>query len=511
MGLSSPSVKANSAKKAAAGVSFSTIKNSLIRAIDRINGKKYVHVLHIGKTGGTAVKHALKPYRRTGRYVIRLHSHNVSLRDVPEGEYVVFFLRDPINRFISGFYSRQRQGMPRRFCPWSKDENMAFQKFATPNELAVALSSADKEEKNHALRAISSVEHVKSSYWDWFEDESYYLSRLPDIFFVGFQEDLSADFDILKSELGLPPGVSLPADDIRSHKTPGGFDRTLEEKAVENLKKWYARDYEFIRLCQNTFEKTKMKKRVILSGRIFMADDLNLIIDEGKSFLLKKSDHSTTVGLLKGSDFGLDHDLLLKRFNYRGVFDFLLHKLFNSRAKRLWKRNLRLHKKGLPVPEPLLYKEESFRHKYSFFLSSAVENAESLGDICRKGLFQIDGELLKKLAQTIAEWHLKGAVHGDLKWPNILVQKGGAGYRVFLTDIDQSRLYSAPCLKGIRKDLKRFYRFGLEAGAQDWVESGFFPEYASLLPEDIKSQINFSEIKNAATKEWIKAGRKRFS
>jgi len=243
-------------RKAAGIISFSSIGKRLLRAIDRMRGKKYVHVLHIGKTGGTAIKDALKPHRRAGRYVIRLHSHNVSLRDVPEGEYVVFFLRDPISRFISGFFSRQRQGMPRRFCPWSADENIAFQEFATPNKLAVALSSGNEEEKARAMKAIQNVEHVKTSYWDWFENESYYLSRLSDIFFIGFQENLSADFELLKSALGLPRGVSLPSDDIRAHKTPAGLDRTLEEKAVENLKRWYARDYDFIRLCRDTIKET---------------------------------------------------------------------------------------------------------------------------------------------------------------------------------------------------------------------------------------------------------------
>jgi tRNA A-37 threonylcarbamoyl transferase component Bud32 len=236
---------------------------------------------------------------------------------------------------------------------------------------------------------------------------------------------------------------------------------------------------------------------------------LNAVIDKGESFSLKKHDHATTVGIIRGKDLGLDHDLLVKRFNYRGFFDFLLHKLFHNRARRLRDINLRLFQKGLPVPEPLSYSKLSFTQKHSFYLSLVIENAEKLSDVYRKGLFLENKNLVQKLARTIAEWHLKGAVHGDLKWPNILVQECGREYKFFLIDLDQSRIYSAPSPTGIIKDLKRFYRFGLEMGAEQWVDTEFFPAYLTYLPDEIKANIDFAVIKNRAIREWIKKGRKR--
>jgi len=244
-------------------------------------------------------------------------------------------------------------------------------------------------------------------------------------------------------------------------------------------------------------------------NRVVFRADLNSIIDKRESFFLKKHDFSTTVGILKGGDFGLSSDLLVKRFNDRGVIDFLLHRLFNSRARRLWAKNLRLFNKGLPVPEPLSYEEASLRQRNSFFFSSVIEDAESLWSFYRKGLFSEDREFLEGLARTIAEWHQKGAVHGDLKWPNILVRRDAGGWRFFLIDLDQARLHSAPSVSGIIKDLKRFYRFGLEAEAADWVEKVFFPAYRDLIPEKIKTRINFDEIKQKATEEWTKKGRKK--
>jgi hypothetical protein len=240
-----------------------------------------------------------------------------------------------------------------------------------------------------------------------------------------------------------------------------------------------------------------------------LPENLDVIIDKGTSFTLKKHDVSTTVGVIKGTDFGLSRDLLLKRFNYRGFFDFLIHTIFNGRAKRLWNRNLLLYRKGLPVPEPLTYIESSLKRKNAFFISSVIDNAESLLDLYRKGVVTNNKELVRQLAEMIARWHLSGAVHGDLKWPNILVQKKLGTYGCFLIDLDQAGMFSSPYMKGIRKDLERFYRFGLQLGAEQWVETEFFPEYISFIRDRIKPGINIDSVKNNAAKEWIRRGRKR--
>lgn len=214
-----------------------------------------VHFLHIGKTGGTAFKHAIASMPgQIGRDeglgpAIHLHPHSVKLRDIPEGDRFFFFLRDPISRFVSGFYSRQRQGQPRHFVPWRPNEKEAFRRFSTPNQLALALHSEDAEEKFDAERAMQSIAHVRDSYWKWFESEEYFLSRLGDLFFIGFQERLSADFEVLKSKLELPNCLLLPEDPILAHANLPGLDKTLQDDAVKNLRRWYAEDFLFLDLC----------------------------------------------------------------------------------------------------------------------------------------------------------------------------------------------------------------------------------------------------------------------
>jgi hypothetical protein len=249
----------------------------------------------------------------------------------------------------------------------------------------------------------------------------------------------------------------------------------------------------------------------ILSGGIFpRPEDIDLFIDKKTGFTLKKHDASTTVGIMKGSNFGFPCDLLVKRFNYRGFLDFMIHRLFHGRARRLWSTNLLLYRKGLPVPEPYTYTEASLKQKNAFFLSSVIDDAESLSGWYRKGIVAGNRGLVRKLAETVAHWHCSGAVHGDLKWPNILIQDNGGTYRCFFIDLDQTRIFQKFSIKGIIKDLTRFYRFGCEMGAEQWVDSEFFPEYAAFIPDTIKEKIDFTMIKKKALKDWIKKGQRRY-
>lgn len=138
------------------------------------------HFLHIGKTGGTAVKFALGN-ASDGAYEIVLHGHGTTLEQVPPGDRFFFVLRDPVERFVSGFYSRQRQGRPRYRSPWSPAEERAFQHFDTPEALAIALSSSDGDARDHALAAMRSIEHVRDAYSVWFKNDRYFESRLKDL------------------------------------------------------------------------------------------------------------------------------------------------------------------------------------------------------------------------------------------------------------------------------------------------------------------------------------------
>jgi hypothetical protein len=217
-------------------------------------GKQKAHFLHIRKTGGTAIKHALRAHVEDGPFSIVLHPHVTRLDHVSKGECVFFFLRDPITRFVSGFYSRQRQGMPRKHVPWTSGEADAFACFRTANELAEALDVCEEDRRHASQSAMREINHVRHSVWSWFRDPDYFASRLDDILFVGLQETLNRDFATLASILGLGADVRLPTSDLEAHRNPAGVDTSLSERARRNLLDHYSADIQFYNLMRETIE-----------------------------------------------------------------------------------------------------------------------------------------------------------------------------------------------------------------------------------------------------------------
>jgi hypothetical protein len=205
-----------------------------------------IHFLHIGKTGGSAIKAAFSQW--SGGNIL-LHKHGHTLSDVPVGEKVFFFLRDPISRFVSGFYSRQRKGQPRFYSEHSALEARVFEAFRTPNELACAL--ADENDSRHALavRAFNGIGHL-SHFATWYRSLDYFKSRLCDVLFIGFQDRLDADFVELKQLIDAPSYLQLPSDDIGAHRNPDNLDRDLDPVALHVLRNWYADDLNFVSYCR---------------------------------------------------------------------------------------------------------------------------------------------------------------------------------------------------------------------------------------------------------------------
>ena len=209
-----------------------------------------LYVFHIGKTGGTALNDALVTHAASCAYTFQFRGHAMKLTDVPAGKKFLFVVRDPLHRFVSAFNGRLREDRPRYHYPWTSEERTAFAAFETPDALARALSSDHARTRERAERAMRGIGHLNSSYWYWFHDESTFRARESDMLFIGFTERLTADFEILKSKLGLPSEAQLPSDERAAHRTPASFDAHLSDVARTNLERWYADDLAFLRICE---------------------------------------------------------------------------------------------------------------------------------------------------------------------------------------------------------------------------------------------------------------------
>ena len=215
----------------------------------RLRRRPVVHMLHLSKTGGTAVKDAIGDCLCGSGASISVHNHRTKLADIPPWDDVFFFLRDPISRYVSGFNSRLREGRPRYRVPWTPAERRAFERFRTPDELATALSSDDIKLRKQARQAMRSIGNVGWHYANWLRSPSFVQKRRRQILFVGRQETLTQDFERLKMKLGLPAHCTLPADETAAHRAPGGQPTQLSETARANLRDWYRVDYELLECC----------------------------------------------------------------------------------------------------------------------------------------------------------------------------------------------------------------------------------------------------------------------
>jgi hypothetical protein len=208
-------------------------------------------VLHVGKTGGLAFKEAIRGEARGVQSVyqdaapdsrILVHSHFVGLRDVPVGDEVVITLRDPVARFVSGFNSRQRQGLPKHFNAWKPGERRAFERFSSADELARALTATDANERSAAEAAMAHIGHVRTHLSDWLGSPERIRQRREDFLLVAWQESLADDFERLRRLIDLGVDRRLPADPRTAHQAPSTQVTRLSAKAEHNLRAWYRQD-----------------------------------------------------------------------------------------------------------------------------------------------------------------------------------------------------------------------------------------------------------------------------
>lgn len=213
-----------------------------------------ISFLHIGKNAGTQVMHIAEQLESFDINITGC-GHGVKLSNLSDDSKYFFSIRNPINRFRSGFYSRKRKGMPRIYSEWNKHEARAFESFEHANDLAEALFC--KSDRGYsAAKAIQSISHTAMQQIDWFTRTGY-LEHEPPIWIIR-QEVFEDDMNMLFKRLGLALSISdvdLAQDQETAHKNDYSETPVLTELAVANLKTWYARDFVFYELCERWIEE----------------------------------------------------------------------------------------------------------------------------------------------------------------------------------------------------------------------------------------------------------------
>jgi hypothetical protein len=168
---------------------FGRLTEQTLRGEQHANGEqkgKPVQFIHIGKTGGSSIISMLREDDTAS--CTETNNHRFVLGDGPAGTRYVFFVRDPVDRWVSGFLSRLRQGCPNYPHVGHRDELIAFYDFPTPDSLARALSTEKGQRANAAIR------HTRRSF-------SSYLAKIEkhvhDIAFVGRMNKMTRDYNAM--------------------------------------------------------------------------------------------------------------------------------------------------------------------------------------------------------------------------------------------------------------------------------------------------------------------------
>lgn len=213
-----------------------------------------IHFMHIPKTGGSALKITFKTHNIS---VLEMHGHTFTLKDVKDTDGVVFSIREPISRFCSAFYSRQRQGRPLYNSKWSSIEEKIFTTFKEPDVFVKALSSNKLDLKKLAQSAFTSIGHFRSLS-HWLINIEYIKLKQDSIVWILEQNSLNEDFSKLTKILHIDKEMTLPEGDARIHKNSIS-KYSLSEDSIAILQGVYRADYEIINYCK------QIKKLLILN------------------------------------------------------------------------------------------------------------------------------------------------------------------------------------------------------------------------------------------------------
>ena len=204
---------------------------------------KNIHFLHISKNAGTQMGTIAQQINTDGRYFVQKHSHSVKLFNIPGNDDFFFSIRSPETRVVSGFYSRKRKGQPRMLREWTAFEREAFGDFEHANDLAEALFEPGHSGLR-ALCAMKSIFHCAEDQLNWFLLTGYFLRiRVP--LMIVRQEHFESDVKFLFRLLSIPSPPVFDRSKVGRHANNYVDVPPLSPKAITNLRRWYAQDFEF--------------------------------------------------------------------------------------------------------------------------------------------------------------------------------------------------------------------------------------------------------------------------
>jgi len=159
-------------------------------------------------------------------------------------------------------------------------------------------------------------------------------------------------------------------------------------------------------------------------------------------------------------------DIVIKRYNYKGILYSFRNTIKTSRARRCWLHAHRLRMLNIATPRPLTYIEYRWGKIVwkSYFVTKYIEG-QKLYDFLKdsrtnKGTHSKTIQQVIELIEKLGKYQI---THGDLKHSNILITEKGP----VLTDLDGMKVHrwNWTCKAGRKKDMENFMNRSYDAYA----------------------------------------------
>jgi hypothetical protein len=199
--------------------------------------------LHIPKTGGSGISELGRRLVEDGRPFPCTFGHDWSFEAIRKDRptmRIALIVRDPLERAISGFNSRLRQGRPTYRKPWRPAEAAAFALFPDVTRWLDALVADDEWSLSAHAYVQQHVTHLRWNYRFYFESPAAVREQAAAIALVGRIEETDAFVDALLAEAGIP-AERVAGRYQRRHEAPVRTASALEGYSAGDIAKMRAR------------------------------------------------------------------------------------------------------------------------------------------------------------------------------------------------------------------------------------------------------------------------------
>ena len=219
------------------------------------------------------------------------------------------------------------------------------------------------------------------------------------------------------------------------------------------LKKIFRQCTEFV--CEKSFRGYRVYRRILACpelNRIIDSPDASLSFPDTK--ILKKGNSSTVWLTSAGS-----HNLVIKRYNIKGIWHTLKRSVRRSRAAISWEGAHILKSHGIMTAQPIAMIEERFGifRRRAWFISEHLKGTDACHLFNDENLsFDERSAKAHQIAKLIRQLRDYKISHGDMKATNIFFTNTGTA----LIDLDSVKQYRSLIFfkRPHRRDVSRFIK-----------------------------------------------------